>query len=765
LEKGELQEILFVDDGSIDESKEIARQYPVRVISGTGLGPGAARNLGWRSATTELIWFIDSDCVAEPQTLEKLLTHMTDPEVTGVGGSYSNLYPESLIATLIHEEIIARHRQMQSEVNFLGGFNVLYRRTALEALGGYDESATNGPGAAGAEDCDLSFRAVQLGHRLRFEFNSLVGHHHPRRLGRYLSTQARHGRFRVQLYLRHREKMQGDSYANVIDYVQPPLAMMSLVMLPLLAMGGWVVFIPSTAIGLLLLAQLPMASRISASSFRMSTLYVPFGIIRAFARGIGMTQGLLSLKRSTLPTKPPVLDPHSRSTRLAAIGDRLNPEGSTTQAKNVLVCPFGDLNLLLYLFEQLEKQFPGTYAPTFLSFTPYDEAVYRSLKLDHVHIPPGQREEWFAKVDLEDVCRFTIELSRYHGILASDEYYWSSANHYGAKLSEVLRSKSFDHVVLFNGKMNLFIACLGNVAEQAGLHRLVFEQGLFRPRWITIDGRGVNAENSIQSLEQLLLDDHFDYQQRELYLDITSLFPIDRKSMPDYKRQPSVASMFRAYARSKLQPRRNIFLRDAENRDLLEAALLPRKARPRSKFVRQFDGFHPRSDLKYIFCPLQVETDTQILLHSPWISRMSELITVLCNVADQLHNRGIAVRVIFKRHPMSSCSVRISHPHADLIDNIPMPELFKRFKPLVVTINSTVGIEAIEAGLPVVTLGDAFFNLPGVVIGNCRDTESLTDLLSRYFRGEVPHAIEPGRQFIEALREKYQVLAFADLQS
>src|SRR6056297_2753122 len=124
-----LKEIIFVDDGSTDSTAEIASRYPVRIIQGTGQGPGAARNLGWQAADSELIWFIDSDCVAEPDALEQLLRHMNDPQVAGVGGSYANLYPDSLVATLIHEEIVARHRRMKREVDFLGGFNVLYRRS------------------------------------------------------------------------------------------------------------------------------------------------------------------------------------------------------------------------------------------------------------------------------------------------------------------------------------------------------------------------------------------------------------------------------------------------------------------------------------------------------------------------------------------------------------------------------------------------------------------------------------------------------------
>jgi len=284
-ESGQLSEIIFVNDGSTDATAEIASRYPVRVLTGTGQGPGAARNLGWQAADTELIWFIDSDCVAEPDALEKLLPHMSDSQVAGVGGSYNNLYPDSLIATLIHEEIVARHRAMGREVDFLATFNVVYRRNVLDATGGFDESLKL------AQDAELAYRIRACGHQLHFELTSLVGHHHPRNLWRYLKTQARQGYYRVKLYRQHPTKISGDSYAGLFDYLQPPLALLILGSVSLAWIDRRFGFLATILLAGLIAAQTPWVLR---SIYRMGFRafgFLPFGLIRAVARAGGMTTG------------------------------------------------------------------------------------------------------------------------------------------------------------------------------------------------------------------------------------------------------------------------------------------------------------------------------------------------------------------------------------------------------------------------------------------------------------------------------------------
>lgn len=53
--------IIVVDDGSTDETPDVARSVGAQVLTQTWQGPGAARNLGVSSATSELIAFCDAD--------------------------------------------------------------------------------------------------------------------------------------------------------------------------------------------------------------------------------------------------------------------------------------------------------------------------------------------------------------------------------------------------------------------------------------------------------------------------------------------------------------------------------------------------------------------------------------------------------------------------------------------------------------------------------------------------------------------------------
>jgi cellulose synthase/poly-beta-1,6-N-acetylglucosamine synthase-like glycosyltransferase len=149
-------EILVIDDGSADNSAEIAGRYPsvtlVRHERNSGLA--AARNTAFRCARSEFVASLDADCFADREWLAKLVPHLAEPEVAGVGGSLAEGVQASL-ADRWRQAHMAQQWGSGSLRNpkFIFGCNNVFRKSAVLSVGGYDESMRNN-----GEDCDLSRR-------------------------------------------------------------------------------------------------------------------------------------------------------------------------------------------------------------------------------------------------------------------------------------------------------------------------------------------------------------------------------------------------------------------------------------------------------------------------------------------------------------------------------------------------------------------------------------------------------------------------------
>ncbi len=264
-------EIIVADDGSTDTTPDIAQRFGVRYARQENRGPAAARNAGARIASGDVLVFTDSDCVPEPDWLETLLAGFTDTSVAGVGGSYGIRNESSLLARIVHEEIVLRHHRFRDVVDYLGSFNVAYRRNAFEAAGGFDESFAQASG----EDNDLAYRLHDNGGVLRFVAGARVAHYHPTRLLPYLRTQMRHGFWRMRLYAKHPRRSGGDDYAGLRELLGPPAVL-------LLAAGA---------------VTLPIAGRadfaLALVLFAILYLLITAGLTRAIARRLGLSTGLL----------------------------------------------------------------------------------------------------------------------------------------------------------------------------------------------------------------------------------------------------------------------------------------------------------------------------------------------------------------------------------------------------------------------------------------------------------------------------------------
>lgn len=131
-------------------------------------GPASGRNLGWRGARAPLIAFTDDDCEPEPGWLAALLTAAAAHPGAIVQG------PTRPLASERHRDGLLAHTV---SIETLGPqyetCNILYPRTLLERLGGFDESFGHEPAG---EDTDLAWRARAAGAPAVWAGDAVVRH-------------------------------------------------------------------------------------------------------------------------------------------------------------------------------------------------------------------------------------------------------------------------------------------------------------------------------------------------------------------------------------------------------------------------------------------------------------------------------------------------------------------------------------------------------------------------------------------------------------
>jgi mycofactocin system glycosyltransferase len=167
--------VVVVDDGSPDP---LAADGRIRVVRHeTSLGPGPARETGWRATDAPVVAFVDAEVVPDRGWLERLLPHLADPAVvavaprivpTGGSGVLGRYEADGSPLDMGPAEAVVRPG---SVVPYVPTTVVMVRRSALEQVGGFDPALRYG------EDVDLVWRLVAAGGTVRYDPS--VGATHP----------------------------------------------------------------------------------------------------------------------------------------------------------------------------------------------------------------------------------------------------------------------------------------------------------------------------------------------------------------------------------------------------------------------------------------------------------------------------------------------------------------------------------------------------------------------------------------------------------
>lgn len=158
---------------------------------------------------------------------------------------------------------------------------------------------------------------------------------------------------------------------------------------------------------------------------------------------------------------------------------------------------------------------------------------------------------------------------------------------------------------------------------------------------------------------------------------------------------------------------------------------------------------------EYIFLPLQVQTDTNNILYSEHIKTMRQLVLCVLNSILEINKKlGCDLKLVVRRHP-EEVDERLNLPNHDSIHYFDSFDIASwcKYSRCVVTINSTVGLEAVTLGVPVVSLGKSIYSNKGVVL-EANPSTLKSSLLSVLIDGWVPEHEQVSR-YLYMLYEKY----------
>ena len=133
-------------------------ETPVRVLLSGGRGPAAARNVGWRSASSPWIAFLDDDVAPATDWHRRLVTDLNALGPADAGSQATLVVP---LPVGRRPTDVERGTAALASARWITA-DMAYRRTILAQVDGFDERFPR----AYREDADLALRISECGYRI-----------------------------------------------------------------------------------------------------------------------------------------------------------------------------------------------------------------------------------------------------------------------------------------------------------------------------------------------------------------------------------------------------------------------------------------------------------------------------------------------------------------------------------------------------------------------------------------------------------------------
>ncbi|NEU14788.1 capsular biosynthesis protein [Methylobacterium sp. BTF04] len=296
--------------------------------------------------------------------------------------------------------------------------------------------------------------------------------------------------------------------------------------------------------------------------------------------------------------------------------------------------------------------------------------------------------------------------------LPSDNYRGSFEN-WGAYVGDYMVRHGVTDLILF-GDCRPYHVAATTAAAPLGVRLHAFEEGYLRPNWITCELGGVNGHSSLPKTAD-------------------EIRRLARRLPQPGRAMPSTGDMAR---RSLWDVAYNIanfgfpyffpyFRSHRPNHIAVEYAGWIKKFMRRAHTRRQatrLNEAYTAVGVDYFLLPLQLDSDYQIRVHSPFLGVEAFMDRTIASFARY---SAAPTRLLIKLHPLDSGLInwrRYARHSAkrhgvndrlDLIDGGDLPSLISGSRG-VVLVNSTVGMLSLDLQRPTLATGSAIYNLPGL---------------------------------------------------
>ena len=172
-------DIIVVDDSNPEEAgktQELCKQYGARYLWCQG-NVAKKRNFGVKNSTFPVVFFTDSDCILDENTIgEHMRLYQTDSEIGAMYGVVEFYGPINWVWQVVERTGFLGAYSFARRMPYApwaGAGNLSVKREVFEQINGFDETFLKAPGG---EDVDLGVRINKAGYKIQCNPDAIVYH-------------------------------------------------------------------------------------------------------------------------------------------------------------------------------------------------------------------------------------------------------------------------------------------------------------------------------------------------------------------------------------------------------------------------------------------------------------------------------------------------------------------------------------------------------------------------------------------------------------